>query len=281
MALGRNDLVLPYRAVVDMEGSAVRFDASFEERCRAAAAGGFAGLGIAPATYRDARAAGRTDADLRGMLDTYGVALTELEPGRLGGPGFDASLDEVTAIAGALGADHVFFVAPDSAPVEEHAEAFAHACDRVAPHGMRVAVEFMPIPGVSALRDIRDAQRLVELADRPNGGVIFDTYHFVNDGADWEGLEGFDGSRVVGVQLSDGAVPRVVDDYIDDTRHHRAPPGEGRFPLERIVQTLDRIGADAPWEVEVLDDDMAVLALEERGRRLGDATRALLARARA
>jgi sugar phosphate isomerase/epimerase len=281
MPLGPNDMILPHMAMVAVTPPMTFEDASFEDRCRAAAAGGFAGLGIAPRTYRTAREEGRSDADLRAMLAEHELVLAELEPGRFSGPLLDSTLDEIVDIAGALGGcDHAFFIAGADSTVEDSAQAFARACDRLAPLGMRVGVEFMPIPTVSALHTLRDAERMLDLVDRPNSGVIVDTYHFVNSGADWEALEGFDGERVVAIQFTDGAVPPVVDDYIQDSIRHREPPGEGAFPLDRFIRTLDRIGNVGPWEVEVIDDDMAVLDPETRGRRLGESTRAVLTAAR-
>jgi hypothetical protein len=62
--------------------------------------------------------------------------------------------------------------------------------------------------------------------------------------------------------------------------HHRMVPGTGHFELVRFVNTLDAIGADAPWSVEVLSDDLAVRPVEEQGGLLGDGTRAVLGAAR-
>jgi sugar phosphate isomerase/epimerase len=63
--------------------------------------------------------------------------------------------------------------------------------------------------------------------------------------------------------------------------HHRLPPGEGDFDLIRFVRTMDAIGARAPYSVEVLSDDLMALPPEEVGRRLGNAARHVLERARA
>jgi len=58
------------------------------------------------------------------------------------------------------------------------------------------------------------------------------------------------------------------------------PPGAGDFDLIRFVRTMDAIGAAVPWSVEVLSDDLAGRAPVDVGRVLGDATRAVLDKAR-
>src|ERR1700721_1934280 len=53
--------------------------ASFQQRLEAASAGGYAGLGLRPSHYRAARAEGRSETDVRQMLEAHGLELTEIE----------------------------------------------------------------------------------------------------------------------------------------------------------------------------------------------------------
>ena len=64
-------------------------------------------------------------------------------------------------------------------PIEVTAEAFAALCDRSAAHGLLVSIEFVPW---SRIPDLATAMRIAELASRPNGGVMLDTWHLFRSG---------------------------------------------------------------------------------------------------
>ena len=53
-------------------------------------------------------------------------------------------------------------------------EAFALVCDRAAEHGLLVHLEFLPW---SAFPNVNAAWDVVRTADRPNGGLIIDSWH--------------------------------------------------------------------------------------------------------
>jgi sugar phosphate isomerase/epimerase len=281
--LGPHDLILPHWTMVDLGPEGVTSH-SIAERCEAAAVGGFAGIGIALSLYRAERAAGHTDNELRALLDDHGVVLAEIEgiglSGREGDAMMRSDVDDLLALVEAVGGERCFVVARDGVDPDEYAEQFGWVCDRAAEADLDVGIEFIDLPGVSGLRTLRAALDVAEEAGRPNGGLMVDTYHFFNGPNEWRDLEECPGARVIGVQLSDGAVPRDVDDYREDTMSHRAPPGEGDFDLARFVRTVDEIGARCAYSVEVLDADLRALPVAEIGRRLGDATRSVLAAAR-
>jgi len=284
MSLTRQDMVLPEMAMVTVHPG-MRFEGRpFEERCQAAEAGGFAGLGLSLTSYRAEREAGRSDVDLNALLRNSGLVLSEIEsigmPGPVGQDDFRASIGAIMEMADVFGADHFFVVAADGVNPDDTVATFGWVCDRGAEHGLRVGLEFMDIPGVSSIRDLRAALDVAVKAGRPNGGVMVDSYHFFNGPNEWSDLEALGGDRVMGVQFSDGTVPRTAPSYVEDTLHHRAPPGEGEFDLVRFVRTLDAAGSDMPYSVEVIDDDMQALPAVEVGRRLGQRTREVLTRAR-
>jgi sugar phosphate isomerase/epimerase len=84
---------------------------------------------------------------------------------------------------------------------------------------------------------------------------------------------------VLGVQLND-APREPAENMLDETLHHRRVPGEGDIELVALVRALDAIGCTAPIGVEVFSDALLALPPVEIGKRLGDATRAVLAAAR-
>ena len=71
-------------------------------------------------------------------------------------------------------------------------------------------------------------------------------------------------------------------DPLEETMHHRLPPGGGDIDLDGFLQIMDEIGAPAPRAVEVFNDAL----LERHGavgfaKLLGDAARQAVARSRA
>jgi sugar phosphate isomerase/epimerase len=284
MTLTGQDMILPEMAMVTVHPG-MRFEGRpFEERCQAAEAGGFAGLGLSLSSYRSEREAGRSDADLKAMLRDSGLVLSEIEsiamPGPAGQDDFRASIQAIMEMTDVFEADHFFVIAADGVSPEDTVATFGWVCDKSAEHALRVGIEFMDIPGVSSVRDLRTALDVALKAGRPNGGVMVDSYHYFNGPNDWSDLEALGGERVMGIQFSDGTIPRTGADYVEDTLHHRAPPGEGQFDLIRFVRTLDAAGSEMPYSVEVIDDDMQALPAVEAGRRLGQRTRDVLTRAR-
>src|SRR4051794_1342187 len=115
MVLGPSDLILPHFAMIEVEPPNTFVSRSFEERCRAAAAGGFAGIGIAHTLYYDEKQRGRTDADFLAMLRDYGLVLAEVESIGMTGPStrnaFESEIAAILTMVDALGAEQ-FFVVP-------------------------------------------------------------------------------------------------------------------------------------------------------------------------
>ena len=123
-------------------------------------------------------------------------------------------------------------------------------CDRAAEHGLLVHLEFLPW---SAFPNVNAAWEVVRVADRPNGGLIIDSWHCARSATTLEDIAAIPGERVFAVQLSD-ALPDASPDVTDETMHARLLPGEGAAHVVEIVQTLDAIGCTAPIGVEVFSD---------------------------
>ena len=156
--------------------------------------------------------------------------------------------------------------------LDEAAAAFADLCDRAAEHGLLVHLEFLPW---SRIADLATAWQVVDAADRANGGLAVDAWHYFRGRPDPVVLEAIPGDKVLCIQLGDGPA-RPEADLLTATLHQRLGPGEGELDLRGLVAGLRRIGAQAPWGVEVFSDALDDLAAHEVGRRLGDCTRNLL-----
>ena len=153
----------------------------------------------------------------------------------------------------------------------EFTEPFASLCDRAADLGVQVHLEFMPM---SAITDLAAAWDIVRDADRPNGGIVFDTWHFFRGNPDFDLLSRIPGERILGVQLDD-ALPTVRGTLREDTQR-RLLPGEGSFDLPGIITALRTAGWTGPWGVEILSEEHRALPVREALQRAADGARSLL-----
>ena len=267
------------------------FDTPLETRIEAAAAGGFAGLSLWVRDVERARAEGRTDADIRAMFAHHGIEVAELDPVWSWLPGTDVDvppaqdpfgvlqpkIDDFLRLADAIGGrslNAVDIMAGDWT-LDDAAEAFAALCDRAADHGLLVHLEFLPW---SRLGDVATTDDVVRRADRPNGGLMVDSWHFFRGVPDFAALRAVPGGRIMGIQLSD-APRQPGPDLLVESMDARLLPGEGETELARLVGVLDEIGAVAPRGVEVFSAVLRDLDAVDVGRRAGDAIRTVLRRA--
>lgn len=139
------------------------------------------------------------------------------------------------------------------------AEHFAIACDAARGRGLQVQLEFTPVPPVNGLAV---GWEIVRMGDRPNGSLVFDTWHFFRSLPDFELLETIPGRLITGVQISDGAV-EIKESVIKDTFFHRMMPGGGAFDLPRVIEILRRSGGLNDVGPEVLSREVHALPPSE------------------
>jgi sugar phosphate isomerase/epimerase len=125
----------------------------------------------------------------------------------------------------------------DDVALDQITDSFGTLCDRAAGFGMQVQLEFTAI---HAIRTLRMAWDIVRAADRANGGIVFDTWHFFRTEPDYALLAQIPGDRIFSVQVDD-ALPNVVGTMRDDTLN-RLMPGDGSMDLRGALAALDAIG---------------------------------------
>ena len=258
--------------------------ASFRERIAAARAGGFDGISLRLGDYARARAEGLSDDEMRALLAGENVGVAEVEALTAWRPGTTPARPEhaeprVLDVAEAVRARSISVVEGPGAPlpVDAAAEAFAALCDRAAARGLLVHVEFWP----GSSLDLVTAAAVMAKADRPNGGLLVDTWHLARTRDGTALLEAIPGARIGAVQVSDS--PRVEEpepDYLAAALTRRLVPGEGSLDLLGFLRLLDRRGCPAPIGVEICSARLAAEPPEAVARLAGDAMRALLAGAR-
>src|SRR5690606_19425249 len=129
---------------------------------------------------------------------------------------------------------------------------FGVLCDRAAEKGLLVAMEFIPHSGI---RDMVVGWEIVNGAARPNGGLIFDTWHFQRGGTPHEAITTVPPEKWYTLQLSDAAAapwPEVAQ----ESRHGRRLPGDGVIDFDSIIGRLMDYGAKPTVSVEVISDDL-------------------------
>ncbi|MBV8949238.1 MAG: sugar phosphate isomerase/epimerase [Actinobacteria bacterium] len=287
MTLGADNLVL-------CAGTLPR-ETSWTDRLDAASNAGFAGISVWARDYAAARGEGWTDEDLRAQLDDHGLAIAELDPAWWWTPGeidtaalvaidimevFRYGEADMFAIADALGARSINAADVLGGPwgVDDAAAAFAGLCDRAAEHGLLVHLEFLPW---SRIADLATAWEVVRRADRPNGGVAVDAWHWFrsDEPSDIATLQAIAGEKILGVQLDDAPAEPEMN-LMSATLHERLLPGEGAIDLAALVGTLRDIGVSAPFGVEVFSDSLHALGPFAAAQRAADATRRVLAQSR-
>jgi sugar phosphate isomerase/epimerase len=263
--LGPDDLVID---------SGMLQAAPFGERVAAAAAAGFTAISMWGRDRQEAHSQGLSDHDIRKVLENHGIAVADLSALTSWLPGTE------TVGAGVFGEGHPFFgwserdfletgevvkarslsltdIAGLHVSVDEAARAFGGVCDRAADHGLLAQIEFM---SMSSLPTLADAWAVVQAANRPNGGIVLDSWHFFRTGT-LSDLDAVPADRISGVQISDALRKRHGDPAQDTAT--RLMPGEGELPLRDLLVALREGGCVAPIGVEMFGE-----AIE--GRTAGD-----------
>ena len=188
------------------------------------------------------------------------------------------SSDDTIRMSAELGAVALNLIGQPThdASIDKLATCFADVCDRAADFGAQAHLEFTPI---TAITDLATGWDIVRAADRPNGGLLFDTWHFCKGTPDLALLEQIPGDRIFSVQISD-ARAITLPDVRQDTQH-RALPGDGVLDLVAIVRVLHRIGALTWVGPEVISPELAALPTATAAQLADARTRDLLARATA
>jgi sugar phosphate isomerase/epimerase len=253
----------------------------FDTRCAATGSAGFDAIGVLHREYsRMVHDQGRTPQDLIDVAAAHGLRVVEIEAVRSWSTvGWDPSrVDLCLEMAAAFDARHITAVGAFDGTIEEAALGFAQLCDRAADIGAKVGLE--PIP-VQEAHDIATGREIVERAGRDNGGLCVDSWHLIRGGAHWDQLETLPGEMVTSIQIDDGPIEPEHHDYIEDCLWNRRLCGDGEFDLARFVQTLDRIGATAPYSVEIISTDLWAQDPFDVAQRMATTTRETIATARA
>lgn len=256
---------------------------TFIQRCEAAAAAGFTGIGLHADDLPRTVNAGVDVREMQAVLQLNGLELIEIE--FLGGwalspPGgnkISPDLAGIEQVADQLGGRQVSageFSGDSPLDTDEAldnaARAFRANADRLAQHGLLVALESFPW---SALTNTV-AREILHRAAAPNTGLLIDIWHYYNGGGQPEGLVDLPAAGVIGVQLNDG--PLVHDNFLQHARAERHLPGEGDLDVVGLVRAVQRTGFTGPYCVECNTPDFRNLPVTEAAVRAAEAAAGVL-----
>lgn len=187
--------------------------------------------------------------ETQARIEGTGVKVLDLEIIRVA-PDFDAGRFLAFMEAGQrLGAQNIL-VAGDDPDEARFTDNFARLCDAAAPFGLTCDLEFMPW---TCIADVAAATRVVEKADRPNGGVLVDALHFARSTSSLQQVAALPRQRLHYAQICDGLVPGPTtnEGLIFDARCARLLPGEGGIDLKAL---FDALPSDLTVSIEIPHD---------------------------
>jgi 2-keto-myo-inositol isomerase len=250
----------------------------FEEALRVTAEAGFRGIALRYNLLEDYLARGNTLADARKQTRQYGLTFTEggflaewqfhggipLVCGRRRQGGAEEADDILLRRlrtflerCAELECNNITAAAAiwDSGSLTVAAEDFAHLCDLAQPYGLRICLEFFG--HAPQVKDIKTATTVVSMADRPNGGLVIDTFFLHQGGSTLADLAEVQMSRIFNVQLSD-AKPLPIEklNMLED----RVFPGEGTANVREVAHLLSSRGYAGWWAVELFNPEYHLMS---------------------
>lgn len=160
---------------------------------------------------------------------------------------------EFASIAGEIGCEYVVVVpgkrppgVTDSEVKEESVAVLEAFADIAGMHEVKISFEFLGFPWCS-VRTVEQAWEIVSEVDRPEVGLVIDTFHFHIGGSSLAALRLIEPAKLFILHISD-CEDRPVAQLQDA---HRLLPGEGILPVKRIVNELKAIGYDRVASIEI------------------------------
>lgn len=130
--------------------------------------------------------------------------------------------------------------------IAESVRVLRELCDIAARHNVSLAFEFIGQPNCS-VPALDLAHEIVRSADRPNLGLVIDSFHFYAGGSTIEMVEALDPTLIYIFHINDAEnLPR---EQLQDS--HRLLPGLGILPLRELLAAFRKIGYDKVASVEI------------------------------
>ena len=102
------------------------------------------------------------------------------------------------------------------------------------------------------VKDWMQAWDCVRLADRPNLGIVLDSFHACVRKNPLGPIANIPADKIALVQVADA--PAIVMDPMSLSRHHRCYPGQGDFPIADYLEAALATGYRGPISLEIFND---------------------------
>jgi 2-keto-myo-inositol isomerase len=199
-------------------------------------------------------------AELNRWMDQHGVraySINSIEHITFRSPErHDALLAEcqhLCQLAQHIGCPYIVVVPSPRPPAVEQAHVIAESVrvlrelsDIAEWHQVNLAFEFLGFSDCS-VRTVAECDEIVRQVNRPNVGLVVDTFHFYVGGSSLDDLARISPERLFIFHIND-AEDRPREELQDQ---HRLLPGEGILPLKAIWRRLQKIGYDRVISVEL------------------------------
>jgi sugar phosphate isomerase/epimerase len=146
--------------------------------------------------------------------------------------------------------------------------AFAAICERAAPLGIDIVIEFLPFASINS---IDRGLAILDGLGTTNGGLLVDTWHVERGGMTAADIRKLPLQFLRAVEIDD-AGPEVMGTLFNDSTHFRRPPGEGSIDIPAQLQAVLDVGYRGYFGVEIIAAYHRYLPLEIAARRAFDAT---------
>ena len=153
-----------------------------------------------------------------------------------------------------LGCDLLFVcssVSPEAlSGIDRLAADFAELGEYAGSRGLRVGYE--ALAWGRHVHDYRDAWEIVRRANRPEVGIVLDSFHILARGLDLSAIGTIPRDKIAMVQMADA--PLLQMDPLSWSRHWRCLPGQGDFDLVGFMRALVTTGYDGVLSLEIFND---------------------------
>ncbi len=236
----------------------VSLSGSLDEKLRAIAAAGFAGVEI---FETDLICFDGTPRDVRRMAEDLGLSIVAFQPFRdfegMPEPQRSRNLERARRkfeTMQALGTD-LLLVCSNVSPlalggIVRAADDFRALGEIAEANGVRVGFE--ALAWGRHINDYRDAWEVVRRADHPAIGTILDSFHILGRNLPTDPIGAIPGERIFLVQLADA--PKLSLDILSWSRHFRCFPGQGELPVADFLRAIASTGYAGPLSLEIFND---------------------------
>jgi 4-hydroxyphenylpyruvate dioxygenase len=130
------------------------------------------------------------------------------------------------------------------------ADDLGRLADLAAQSGLRIGYE--ALAWGRHVRDWMQAWDIVRLAQRPNLGIVLDSFHAIQRGNPLAPIADIPAAAIALVQVADA--PAILMDAMSLSRHHRCFPGQGDYDIHGFLEATLATGYHGPISLEIFNE---------------------------